>query len=244
LLIQAQIVFWASGGLGLLALATTHVARRQDAESWILGLWVFGTFIFAAIFNWTVNGRSLLPLLPAAAMLVVREMSVARPKAQNSRGLTAACVTAGIFTALLVMRADFAYAAAVSNSARKAYEEYGRGNERFWFQGHWGFQYYMQQMSAKALDERSSDLRRGDIVAAPVNNVNYSPFKSDLVVLREMIRVPVTFPRFLATMKGELGAGFYAANRGPLPFAFGTVPDEQVAIIALEPQKRPGDAVH
>ena len=61
-----------------------------------------------------------------------------------------------------------------------------------------------QQMGAKALDEQRTDLQRGDIVAAPVNNVNYSPFRPELVLLREMLGAPMPFPRFVATMKGEL----------------------------------------
>jgi hypothetical protein len=73
----------------------------------------------------------------------------------------------------------------------------------------------MEKMGGKGLDERSTELRRGDIVAAPVNNVNYSPFRSDLVVIGDMLNQPLKFPGFLATMKGEVGAGFYAANRGP-----------------------------
>src|SRR5204862_6071516 len=104
----------------------------------------FRTFMIPAVFNWTVNGRSIQLMLPVVAILVVRALS--RATIKISRRLVLAWTTVGIVIALLLMRADFAFATAVRDSAARTYEKYGFGKERFWFQGHWGFQYYMQQM--------------------------------------------------------------------------------------------------
>ena len=71
---EFQVVFWAVGGISVLALAFADVFRRRDAYSWLLLLWVFGTFLFTAFFNWTVNGRSLLPLAPAVGILIARRL--------------------------------------------------------------------------------------------------------------------------------------------------------------------------
>jgi hypothetical protein len=92
----------------------------------------------------------------------------------------------------------------------------------------------MEALGASPLDEAHSSLKRGDTIAAPVNNTNFLPLKPDLAVLRELITVPS--PYFLTTMKGEVGAGFYASLRGPLPFAFGFAPPEAVVVCALAPQ--------
>jgi hypothetical protein len=245
LLIQLQVVFWAIIGASLIALALQDLKERRDPAAWLLALWVVGTFVFAAFCNWTVNGRSILPLVPAAAIVAAGRVAPSdqgakrpgdvHPATKQEGPVFAICLACGIGIALLAMRADFALATAMRESAQRAYDKYGRGNPRFSFQGHWGFQYYMQQMGAKALDEKSTDLRSGDIVAAPVNNVNYAPIRPEFSMVQEMMDAAMPSPRFMATMKNEVGAGFYAANRGPLPFAFGIVPDEKVGIIVLQP---------
>ena len=72
--VEFQIILWSIGGLGVLALALADVLCRRDARSWSLALWVLGTFLFAAFFNWTVNGRSLLPMAPAVGILLARRL--------------------------------------------------------------------------------------------------------------------------------------------------------------------------
>jgi len=238
LLIGTQIIVWGVGGAGVVALAVAEMWRRRDAESWLFGLWVAGTLAFAAFLNWTVNGRTILPMAPAAAILLVRrlerkfsETGTFRPRS------TAVCMTAGAALALLVTRADYAFAAASRESARLTYSKYAQGTERFWFQGHWGFQHYLESWGASALDMNRTVLFRGDIIATPENNTNFSPLGPDLVVLREIITV--SGPRFLVTMKGEVGGGFYAASRGPLPFAFGWATPERIVICTVNPLTPP-----
>jgi hypothetical protein len=237
LFLQMQIVFWSMGGVCVLAVAVSDVWHRRDVSSWLLTLWVLGTFFFSGMLNWTINGRSILPMAPALGILIARRLE------QNGlagfktwpRGMFA-YLASGAVLALMVTRADFLFAKAVRESAQQTYVKYGKGGERFWFQGHWGFQYYMEALGASPLDEAHSLLKRGDTVAAPVNNTNFLPLKPDLAVLRELITVPG--PYMLTTMKGEVGAGFYASLRGPLPFAFGFAPPEVVVVCALEPVTR------
>ncbi|MEK7779876.1 MAG: glycosyltransferase family 39 protein [Verrucomicrobiota bacterium] len=234
LFIEFQIIFWAIGGASILALAIADLLHRRDADSWLLVLWVLGTFLFAALFNWTVNGRTILPMAPAVAILLVRrlEQNVLANNNEWPRRLSAGVVV-GAVLAFLVARADFLFASAVRQSAQQVHSKYARGPEKFWFQGHWGFQYYMEARGAAALDEEHTLLQRGHIIATPLNNANVSPLGPDLVVLREMITI--TGPQWLTTMTGEVGAGFYASLRGPLPFAFGLVPPERVAVCVVDP---------
>ena len=138
----AQMGFFVFGGVSLLAMAAINLWRIRDAETWLLALWCGGTFLFASIFNWTVNGRSLLPLTPAAAILLVRRLDV-------GRGWVTARSAAALGLPLLlsalvgfgVTWADFQLA----NSARLTVEalkpEFPAGKQPVWFQGHWGFQY-------------------------------------------------------------------------------------------------------
>jgi hypothetical protein len=237
MLIGMQMVFWSIGGTSILGLAMADVWHRRDADSWLLAIWVFGTFSFAAVFNWTVNGRTLLPLVPAVAILLTRRL--------ERNGLAAGkaiafwmpgCFAAGAALALLVARADFQFARSVRLSAQTTFAKFG-ALPNFRFQGHWGFQYYLGAAGARALDIKQSLLRRGDTIATPENNTNFSPLGADLVVLRELITVPG--PRWLTTMKGQVGAGFYASLRGPLPFAFGLVPPDRVVVCAVDPATPP-----
>lgn len=236
--IEAQILAWTAGGVCVLVMAVADVWEHRDAGSWLLALWVLGTFLFAAEINWTVNGRSLMPMAPAVGILLARRLERnAKAGRQTSPRAVSICLAAGATLALLVTRADFLFAKAVRESARNTFVKYGRGPERFWFQGHWGFQYYMEQSGASALDRDRTELKRGDIIAVPENNTNLLPIRPELALLKEIITVPG--PSFLTTARGEVGASFYASLRGPLPFAFGAVPPELVAVLVLEPPAAP-----
>jgi 4-amino-4-deoxy-L-arabinose transferase-like glycosyltransferase len=227
--LELQLIVWTFCGLTIIGLAVSEMWRKRDAEAWLLGLWVLGTLTFAGLINWTVNGRSILPMAPAVAILLVRRLERSAPIPQWRLKVSVVC---GATLALVLTMADYQFAVAVRQSAFETFQKYGRGPARFWFQGHWGYQYYMQTLGASALDGELSPLNRGDVIAIPENNTSFLPIKPELAVLREVMAVPG--PRFFATMKGEIGAAFYASVRGPLPFAFGNVPPEFVTIIALE----------
>lgn len=233
-----QVTFWALGGIGILVLAINDIRSRRDAAAWLLGLWVLGTFVFAAGVNWTVNGRTILPMTPAVAILLIRRLEQEDLNWKCwRRGGAALGVVLGGGLAIWVAWTDLAVARAARVCAQVTFAKYGIPPARFWYQGHWGFQYYLQQLGAKALDAMRTPLQRGDIIATPDNNTNFTPLGPELVELRELITVPG--PDFLTTMKGEVGAGFFAANRGPLPFAFGRIPVERVFVCVVAPANPP-----
>jgi len=227
---KIQIAFWAIGGAWVLALALAEVWVRRDAHSWLLGMWLFGTFIFAALFNWTTNGRSFLPMAPAVGILLVRhlERSVLTDRKTWPRSVMI-CLAAGGVLALLTARADFQFATAVRQSARQVWAGYGEASGTLWFGGHWGFQYYIEALGASALDVKHSVVKAGDVLAIPVNNTNpLPPPMPEVTASKEMIAV--SGPCWLATMDKRMRAGFYASLWGPLPFVFGHVPPESVTV--------------
>jgi len=229
-----QIVFWAIGGAWVLALTLAEVWNRRDASSWLLGLWVFGTFLFTASFNWTANGRSLLPMAPAVGILLVwcLERNVLAGRKTWPRGVMI-CLAAGGALALLTARADFQLATAVRQSARQVWAGYGREARPLWFQGHWGFQYYMEALGVPALDLKRSVVNPGDHLAIPHNNSNLFLPDPQKVTMRETLTV--SGPSLLATWNETVGAGFYASVWGPLPFVFGHVPPEGVSVYDFGP---------
>lgn len=212
---QFQTAAWAAGGILLLALVFAGWRTTRDAGSCLLTIWILATFAFAAIFNWTINGRSILPMTPAVAILVARRL-------QGRRVTIPVC--AGAVLALLVARSDYLLARAVRCAAGKTYERFHRDNHTIWFQGHWGFQYYLAELGGQPLDSNQSKPRPGDRLAVPLNNTNqrYPNSPHD--------KVGCEASRFLTTMNLYVGGGFYTSQGGPLPFVFGVIPPEEVLV--------------
>ena len=228
--VEIQVAIWTVAGIGVLALAIADLLHRRDAGSWLLVLWVLGTFSFTAFFNWTVNGRSILPMVPAVGILIARRLEKNFPAGDKvwSQGVVIG-LAAGAALSLLVARADFLLARAVRESAREACSELRVSGRTLWFQGHWGFQYYMEKSGAMAIDLANPRLEPGDTFVVPANNVDIFPPKPDTAAPRGILSVPG--PRLLTTCSLATGAGFYDASAlEPLPFAFGRVPPEKVAV--------------
>jgi hypothetical protein len=231
--VEIQIIFWAVGGIGVLALAVENLWDKRDAQSWLLALWVFGTFLFASVFNWTVNGRSILPMVPAVAILIVRRLE--RNTAvgwKPSKFAVPIALAASAALGLLVARADYLFAVATQQTAVQTFARFGNEQKNLWFEGHWGFQYYMESSGFAALDVQRSQIKPGNILAIPENNTGIAPPNPEAVARQEEIEVHG--PNFLSTMNVQVAAGFYASLRGPLPFAFGKVPPESVLLFFLK----------
>jgi len=229
LLVNLQITFWAAGGLGVLALAVTDVVQRRDAGAWLLALWVLGTLAFTALCNWTVNGRSILPMAPAVGILIARRLDKKFPMAQTiwPRGAIIGLAASAVLS-LLVLRADFLFARATRESAREACSLFRVAGHSLWFEGHWGFQYYMEAGGARAIDLAHPALKPGDTFVVPANNAGLHSSRLDTRTGRTVFSVSKS--SFLATMDKSVGAGFYASIDGPLPFAFGRVPPERTVV--------------
>jgi len=219
---------FAASGASLLFLCVRDLVKSRSSGSALLAMWVFGTFAFAVFFNWTINGRSVLPLVPAAAILIVRAVESgwegkARPAALFLPLLACLLVT------VLVMRADSSLANSARAAARDITREYG-GTGRVWFQGHWGFQYYMEDGGAMPVEWGRSLIRRGDIVVFPLNNVNLRLVPGESVTVIGDLRY-ATSPGWLATMSLTPGAGFYAGEWGPLPYLAGQAGPERYLVL-------------
>ena len=113
-LVGIQLAFFVAGGISLLALAVSDAWRHHDANSSFLTLWVLGTFVFAVYVNWTANGRSVLPIIPAVGILIARRLD-ATLKFVSPVRLLAPLGVAGVL-ALWVACADAGWA----DSAKRA----------------------------------------------------------------------------------------------------------------------------
>jgi len=247
-LFGAQLGIWMAAGIGVLSLAISDLRRERNAESWLLGLWLIGTLIFAGAVNWTVNGRTILPIVVPAGILVVRRL--------EHRGAVGDALRAPWLWPPLIAAAALSMAVGwadtrLANVIREGVTQITTENSsvrRIWFEGHWGFQYYMEERGAKPLylsrsivDASSASpwaLAAGDLIVIPGTNTNYTPIPKDWYTFRKFLYLPSS--GWLATMNMMTGAGFYSDEFGALPFAFGHVDPEQFMLLDVrQPAPQP-----
>jgi hypothetical protein len=228
---SVQFAIFVAGGLAVLALAGLALAERRDADTLLLVAWIAGTLAFAGFVNWGVNARSLLPLVPPVAILLARRL--------GERALWAPIAASGL-VALAVAWADHDLAGA-ARAAAAAIEERTRGSRTaVWFQGHWGFQHYMEAAGARPIDVPHDVLGAGDLVAVPGNNTNTWPLRPQVVASHETLEL-AGHP-FLTVLHGARGAGFYADSFGPLPWSLGRAPAERYSVLTIRDTVRALDA--
>jgi tetratricopeptide (TPR) repeat protein len=222
-------------GMNLLALAVADLWNHKgDPASLLLFCWVMGTFTFASFINWSVNGRSMLPMAPVLGILLVRRIEQGALSFKRYSILFGLLVPA-IFVALLVTWADYGLANSARSAVEKIYASYQKGPGTLWFQGHWGFQYYMELRGAKIAGSRKFRPATDDILIVPENNYGTFPVPPDKIVsLREAIELP-SVCRWLTTMNRFGGAGFYGDVWGILPFVIGATLPERYNILQIEP---------
>jgi 4-amino-4-deoxy-L-arabinose transferase-like glycosyltransferase len=230
-----QYSLFIAAGINVLSLAGFDLRKRRDADSLFLFLWVAGTFIFATFLNWSTNGRSILPMAPAVSILVMRRIESHDGEARSSGSMrTLLPLVPALLVALLVTWADYRLADTARAAATEISRIYGRSSIALWFQGHWGFQYYMEKAGGRAIDINRPSLSIGDIMVIPGNNTNIYPPLQEMGIPLQTLRFSPS--GFLSTMNGQVGAGFYSQIWGPLPFVFGRIPDESYSILGFAGQ--------
>jgi 4-amino-4-deoxy-L-arabinose transferase-like glycosyltransferase len=236
LLVGVQMTFFIAAGFSVLALTLADTWKRRDADSWLLTLWIFGTFIFTGFLNWAINARSVLPMAPAAAILIARRIEELPPRLTRWRYamLTVTLAVTGAVS-LWLAAADTELANSARTAANMIEQKTRNQPATVWFLGHWGFQYYMERFGARAVIVQNPPQRPGDFLAVAENSRLFE-MRPDFVASRDVIRIPMRLG--ITTAQGKLGAGFYSADTGPLPFAIGPVPAERYELIQLG---RPAD---
>ena len=245
LAVTAEGALFATIGIGILALAMADVVQRKTAESLLLSLWVFGTFFFATMMNWSITARTLLPMAPAVVILLIRRFktsTVVAAAVTGGRGLpilplrTAAATCWPLLPAavvsLLITTADYKLADTARLASKSFQNRFRNEPGKVWFEGHWGFQYYMEQWKAKPVDWDQRGIISSDLLILALGNTNVSRTPP----------VPTTGPPeqvnypqlLLATMSPEMRAGFYSSIWGPLPWVFARIPPERYLIFRVE----------
>lgn len=208
---------------------------------------MLGTWFFAGFVNWTVNARSVLPLIPPAAILILRRLERNKgflatdgfPVAGKTAALAAAGLSLAALVSFLVATSDAAWADSMREAANRIYQDTRAERGTVYFAGHWGFQYYMQALGFIPADELNTNFAPSDALVVPSNNNQVIDLSKryDLVALES---VELLKGAHAVTMCSRLGAGFYSSTWGPLPFAFGPVPSEKYDLFRLAPKRASG----
>lgn len=229
-----QAALFILSGIHILALAATDVRNNRDAFSVLLFFWVLGIYFFSSAVNWSTNARTILPIAPAVGILVARRidyLAVLRNKFSSVCMLFPLIPAAMI--ALTVTQADYSLADCQRSIARILKTEFHEYPKTLWFQGHWGFQYYMEAIGAKPLDVRNSAIKQGDVVIIPANNTNIKKLNSKN--FQSVGKKKLMCGRWMAIHQEDTGAGFYSDFWGPLPFVFRTPLPEEYEIFIAQP---------
>jgi len=148
-----------------------------------------------------------------------------------------AALLAAAVVSMWVTRADANLANAGRSAAAQLGQQVRDSQATVYFEGHWGFQYYLEQSGARPADLRNSPFHAGDVLIIPENTTNsFGPPPGFVLAEVRMVELPLAGG--VATMSEPAGAGFYASVWGPLPFAFGRVPPERYLVARLAPDAR------
>jgi len=232
--IHVQYALFVAAGSALLIVSGCHLALRRDAVALLLVAWIAGVFIFMTMINWTVAGRTVLPMTPAIALLLARHVEPRLREAVHRRWIIGPTLTAAAALSFTVAWADMSFANAAREGARRLITTYAAPNRTIWFQGHWGFQHYMEQGGAKPVDSDHWHPAANDVIVVPTTNYNLAVVPEMAGMVNESITVPV-LPWLSANCQPN-EASFYTCDRGLLPFAFGPVPDEVFSVYPVAPR--------
>jgi hypothetical protein len=235
---SSQIVLWALVGEAVLVVVIYDLFRTSSPQSFVLMLWILGTLVFAGLVNWTVNARSILPLVPAVGILIARQVDRRYPRPTRrlipwlAGGLAAATALS-----LIVAWADSGMAGSAREAVKRIvhwrHTESRNPAANIWFHGHWGFQYSAQEagwipMAVGPPQPGTPRPTLGDIMVVPGFNTNMIvPPQLEKLTPTEVVTVPV--PAWITTLNAEWSASFYGG--GPmLPFRFTRVGEQRYSL--------------
>jgi 4-amino-4-deoxy-L-arabinose transferase-like glycosyltransferase len=230
-----QLTLFISAGMHILILSATDLMKNRDATSILLFLWIMGAFIFSSYINWTTSARNIFPMLPVAAILVIRRINYSNEESNTAIPRNAIWpLLPAVLISILVTWADVSLANSQRSAANTIYAKLKNYQYPVKFQGHWGFQYYMEELGYEAVDFRTEH-SEGDIMIIPRNQSNTVWPQNNQARWPQGDRfIPIEkfqeqILRGLSVMR--LGrAGFYSSQAGPLPFAIGEVTPEEYII--------------
>ena len=194
--------------------------KRRDPVQITLGLWLLAPLAVLPYAHFP--SKYLLASVPAAAILVARELAVAQRL--RARTVLAATCAAGLSLGVAILRADAVFAGVGRRAAAELIAPRVAEGQRVWFAGHWGFQWYAERAGGRPVTVTPPFPSKGDLVVVSLNS---EPGREVLALLERMYphathlaRVEELEPGGRA-MDTSVGAGFFSQAWGYKPWAWG-----------------------
>ena len=185
----------------------------------LLLLWVAGILFFSFFLNWSINSRSLLPLAPALTILLWSQLGSESKSQKETSRIELIPLLPVLLVSVSIAWADHRLAASARDAAIYSARNYINQQNTLWFQGGWGFQYYMQRFGGMRVVLNESILKPGDVLIVPVNGSNIVPVPRDHFEAIQVKEFDTT--SWISVLSGRAGAGFYTSMAGALPYVFG-----------------------
>lgn len=224
-----QVAVMGLGGCSVIALAVSELWLRRDPDAWLLFLWVAGTLFFAFFVNWVNNGRSNLPAAAALGILIVRRLERLRGEKRSAVAAPWIALAASAALSLAVTYSDYRWAEEVRRAAMGISRQFVKDDQVVYFQGHWGFQYYMEAGGARAMRFGQDSVGKNELLVVPTNNTQ--AVVPPLDHAKQVARMIHREPSWLRTNSIDMSAGFYSSGLGALPFVFGAAPPDAYYIV-------------
>jgi hypothetical protein len=108
-----------------------------------------------------------------------------------------------------------------------------------WFQGDWGFRWYMERAGHRYLRSDDESPLQGDIVVRPQLAAlhDVAPRLRQRMELLATVPIPSRLP--IRLMSADAKAGFYSHGWGLLPFALSRAPLETFDVYRIAPAAPP-----
>ena len=229
--------------VGLVIVWNVCVASRQmmmrhhpRPSDWLLLFWLAAEFVGYFLFSPFAAARRLVGIVIAATLVLGR--SYALSPNLKSRVRTGLCWLAGINVAagLAMFGIDWLESAAARTAAYRsaALIRSEDPDAAIWFDGHWGFEFYAEQLGMRPIDADHTVLRAGESLVIPEPNNPSEVLAEDpgALVPFHTINVDDLIP--FSTV------GYYG---GPLPLEHRHGPRQSVSILRSRQGHAFGDPV-
>ena len=194
--------------------------KRRDSVQLTLGLWLLAPLAVLPYPHFP--SKYLLASVPAAAILVARELAAA--DRLRARAVLAVTCAAGLALGIAILRADAVFAGVGRRAAAELIAPQVAAGHRVWFVGHWGFQWYAERAGGRPVTITPPFPSKGDLVVVSLNS---EPGREIPALLERMYprtthlaRVEEFEPGGRA-MDTSVRAGFFSQAWGYKPWAWG-----------------------
>ena len=226
-----QVALLMSGGLHLLLLTATEAWRGREITTLVLVLWIISGLFSAIVLNFAINARSFLLIVPPAAILLVRRLEATRGNLLTTGWMVWPLIPA-VAIAFSLAVADYRLANSARTAADQIVADYKPADHQLWFEGHGGFQYYMEMAGGQPIDVERSWLQPGDFVVIPQLGAHVSFPPGTVGWVESVVFNPFSWMNLMGGSRGG-AAGFYGANFGPVPFAIGKLPAQCYSVVKV-----------